>query len=222
MGMDPSPTRRLDGVPGRRHPWGPSAMSNLRILVDRCISGDRSALGQLWLVVERTVSSTIRRRITSYHADAHLVDDSIQEFYMKLFLIDPPLISKFKGTEEAQFRSFSRTSADRFANRFARKHAQIQRSREDCRLLESLPDRSGPTEFIFAATIDDLTSIMGNEDKSRLFYLLQLTGIIAQSDAVGTTQGLGSGSIALIRFCPARTKRYWIKKIYEKYADRII
>src|SRR5262245_3059969 len=184
----------------------------VRQLIDGCINNDAEAWALLWQVVSSAALCPIRRLLQRQHLSLELADDVMQEFYLYIRKDDLHHLRAFRGQAMAQFRAYTRTLAVHFALNMLRRMKRIQRQEDKAARAVALPDRTGPSARQIQSALQELTSLMSEDDLAKVRHLLgdnTLLNLTGPTDASDSSPKSG------------RTQRRWRKELYRKYARRV-
>jgi DNA-directed RNA polymerase specialized sigma24 family protein len=182
----------------------------IQVLIERCARNEGRAWAELWLIVEGSALSPIRRLLARWHFDPSLVDDIMQELYRYLQADDQRRLRSFRGASEPEFRSYLRTLATRFGRDTVRKWDGHRRREALTLRLAPPPDRAGPTEQEIQAAIRELNSILSASDRAKLRKVLSDQQLLPESK--------NSDPLAAPGPSP-RTVRYWRQQMGRIYGQ---
>jgi DNA-directed RNA polymerase specialized sigma24 family protein len=187
-------------------------MMTVRDLIDGCRGDDPEAWAMLWEVVSSAGLYPIRRLLQRQGLGLELADDVMQEFYFYIREGDLHHLRAFRGQAMPQFRAFIRTLAIHFALNTLRKMKRLRRQEAEAARAASPPDRSGPTARQIRSAMQELTSLMSDDDRAKVLQLLGDTALVDEFMQAETSDPSRRSR---------RTLRRWREELYRKYARRV-
>ena len=117
-------------------------------------------------------------------------------------------MSLFRGDSTAEFGSFTRVIARRFATRSARRWKKERDQEQAAARVMPQADRCGPADWQIRSAYEEIVGRMTERDRRRLDHV----EAASRSAPVG-----GPGATQVGGDVPARTIRHWSEKIIRVY-----
>ena len=161
-----------------------------------CRQNNSAAWSRIWTIINSVSTSTIIQILRRRGFDSSLTMDVIQELCIYLLEDDMRRLSRFRGQSYAEFESYIRTIAKRFALRRIDRWVRRQPPLSTICKLSSIVDRNGASEFEVLSKLEEFTESLSPKDRDRLHALCCL-----DDDANPP------------RRCSARTLRRWKREL---------
>jgi DNA-directed RNA polymerase specialized sigma24 family protein len=135
-------------------------------------------------------------------------EDIAIEIFLRLLEDNSARLRSFRGSSDPELHAWLAKVAHNFAFDYLDRSIRARRRERQARKQLTLPDRSGPTEDVVAASVADLATIAKARDIDRMRVI---SGLSRGSGAVTTLIATVTTDVS------TRTHRRWMADLYEKF-----